>query len=57
MKPMHLQPLYEKTPYYGEKVAEDIFNRGVCLPSGSALTTEELDFIVQKVSEGIKSIL
>jgi Predicted pyridoxal phosphate-dependent enzyme apparently involved in regulation of cell wall biogenesis len=56
MKPMHLQPLYENAPYYGDRVAEDIFNRGICLPSGSALTKEELDFIVEKVSDGIKSI-
>jgi pentatricopeptide repeat protein len=37
-KPMHLQPIFESYPYYGNKVAEDLFNRGLCLPSGSNLS-------------------
>jgi dTDP-4-amino-4,6-dideoxygalactose transaminase len=42
-KPMHLQPVFEKYPYYGSRnVAEDLFNRGLCLPSGSSLTEEDL---------------
>jgi dTDP-4-amino-4,6-dideoxygalactose transaminase len=36
-KPMHLQPIFEKYPYYGEMVAEELFNKGLCLPSGSNL--------------------
>lgn len=40
-KPMHLQPVFENTPYYGEKVAENLFNQGLCLPSGSSLTDED----------------
>ena len=40
-KPMHLQPIFEKYPYYGEKVALDLFNKGLCLPSGSNLKQEE----------------
>lgn len=46
-KPMHLQPVFEGAPYYGEKVAEDLFNRGLCLPSGSNLTDEERNRIKQ----------
>lgn len=41
-KPMHLQPLYKEFPYYGGTVGEDLFNNGLCLPSGSNLTPEEL---------------
>lgn len=40
-KPMHLQPIFEKYPYYGEKVAQKLFEDGLCLPSGSNL--EETD--------------
>src|SRR5690606_13099231 len=40
-KPMHLQPIFESSPYYGEKVAEKLFDRGLCLPSGSNLTSSE----------------
>lgn len=40
-KPMHMQPLFEKCDYYGEKVAEDLFNIGLCLPSGSNLTDQD----------------
>lgn len=44
-KPMHLQPVFEKYPYYGSKVAEDLFNKGLCLPSGSNLTDDDRDRI------------
>lgn len=40
-KPMHLQPIFEKYPYYGNKVAENLFEKGLCLPSGSNITEEE----------------
>ena len=36
-KPMHLQPIFEMYPYYGSKVAEKLFQNGLCLPSGSNL--------------------
>ncbi len=49
-KPMHLQPVFEKYPYYGTRhVAEDLFNRGLCLPSGSNLSSEDLNRIVAVV--------
>lgn len=40
-KPMHLQPVFEKYPYYGGKVCETLFENGLCLPSGSNLTAED----------------
>jgi dTDP-4-amino-4,6-dideoxygalactose transaminase len=40
-KPMHLQPVFAHYPYYGGKVAEDLFHRGLCLPSGSNLGAME----------------
>ena len=44
-KPMHLQPVFQKSPYYGDNVAEGLFNVGLCLPSGSNLTTDERERI------------
>jgi len=40
-KPMHLQPVFKDCPYYGENVAEELFNQGLCLPSGSNLTNDD----------------
>lgn len=40
-KPMHMQPVFKKYSYYGGKVAEKLFENGLCLPSGSNL--EESD--------------
>lgn len=40
-KPMHLQPIFKKHPYYGSKVAQTLFENGLCLPSGSNLTDED----------------
>jgi pyridoxal phosphate-dependent aminotransferase EpsN len=45
-KPMHLQPLYAGSPRFGGDVAEDLFRRGICLPSSSSLSaTEQLRVI------------
>jgi len=50
-KPMHLQPVYKGAPYYGRGVAEDFFENGICLPSGSNLTNDEKIFIKSKILE------
>lgn len=42
-KPMHLQPVFERYPYYGGTISEQLFNDGLCLPSGSNLTDLERD--------------
>ena len=49
-KPMHLQPIFEKYPYYGKKVAENLFDNGLCLPSGSNLTTADKERIKENVT-------
>jgi dTDP-4-amino-4,6-dideoxygalactose transaminase len=54
-KPMHLQPLYENYPYYGGTVCEDLFEKGLCLPSGSNLTDEDRSRIKDAVLEVFKS--
>lgn len=45
-KPMHLQPVFATARRVGGAVAERLFARGLCLPSGSALTTRDIDRIV-----------
>jgi dTDP-4-amino-4,6-dideoxygalactose transaminase len=40
-KPMHMQPLYKDFPYYGGTVCEELFEKGLCLPSGSNLTDDD----------------
>jgi len=50
-KPMHLQPVFENSPYYGGNVSEQLFENGLCLPSGSNLTDEERERIAKKVKE------
>jgi dTDP-4-amino-4,6-dideoxygalactose transaminase len=40
-KPMHLQPLFENYPFYGTTVCTSLFEKGLCLPSGSNLTDED----------------
>lgn len=46
-KPMHLQPVFAEYPCHGSGVAEDLFERGLCLPSGSDLTRDDLRRVVQ----------
>ena len=48
-KPMHLQPLYSHSPILGRGVADDLFARGLCLPSGSNLTESDLERVVAVV--------
>ena len=51
-KPMHLQPIFEEYPYYGNQVAETLFEKGLCLPSGSNLTDADR----ARISEVIKKL-
>uniref|UniRef100_UPI0026EE9F4B DegT/DnrJ/EryC1/StrS family aminotransferase n=1 Tax=Flavobacterium alvei TaxID=2080416 RepID=UPI0026EE9F4B len=48
-KPMHLQPVFEGYPYYGAKVAETLFENGLCLPSGSNLSDEDRERISKTI--------
>lgn len=50
-KPMHMQPIFTNSPYYGGTVAEELFDNGLCLPSGSNLTDAERERIAAKVKE------
>lgn len=53
-KPMHLQPVFSTAPFYGAKVCDKLFENGLCLPSGSALTHQELERISGIVSDELQ---
>ena len=50
-KPMHLQPIFKDLPYFGNNESETLFNKGLCLPSGSNLTDDDRDRIFNVVSK------
>ena len=53
-KPMHLQPIFCKYPYYGDNVAESLFENGLCLPSGSNLSDEDRERLKKSISNLFK---
>lgn len=53
-KPMHLQPVYREAPSFVNGVSERLFAHGLCLPSGSALTAEQQDRIVEIMRQTLK---
>ena len=50
-KPMHLQPLYAGAPYHGAGVDERLFEQGLCLPSGSDMTDDQQDEVIERILE------
>lgn len=53
-KPMNLQTVYKKYPFYNHYdddilVAEDVLNRGVCLPSDTKMSSEDMDRVIEIV--------
>ena len=52
-KPLHLQPLFADAPMYGGAVCEDLFARGLCLPSGSAMTDGDLRRVKDSLAEAL----
>lgn len=52
-RPMHLQPVFEGAPYYGTGVSDRLFEKGLCLPSGSTLTDEQIHTVSDAIHEVI----
>ncbi|MCD8299325.1 MAG: aminotransferase class I/II-fold pyridoxal phosphate-dependent enzyme [Opitutae bacterium] len=48
-RPMHMQPIYAKNAFYGSGVAEKTFGCGLCLPSGPALTNDDIATVVKEI--------
>jgi len=53
-KPIHLQPVFKGCRIRGGAVSEDLFRRGLCLPSGTQMTEEDLDRVVKVVKKNCK---
>lgn len=52
-KPMHKQPVYANSVAYTNKVEEEIFRRGFCLPAGPYVSDEDVRYIVESIKEAI----
>jgi dTDP-4-amino-4,6-dideoxygalactose transaminase len=48
-KPLHLQPVFKNCTCIGGKVSEDLFAKGLCLPSGSSLSDEDRDRVISTI--------
>ena len=52
-KPMHMQPVFEGALAFTDGTSEDMFARGICLPSGTAMQDEEFARVVKIVKENL----
>src|SRR5690625_1910755 len=50
-KPMHLQPYFEKYDFVGTDVSKELFENGVCLPSDTKMTDQDLERVVKTIKE------
>lgn len=53
-KPMHLQPVYRGCRVLGGNIAEDLFRRGLCLPSGSSLSNADQQRVLDAIDEACR---
>ena len=53
-RPMHMQPIYNDAPYYGGDVCEKLFEQGLCLPSGSSLTNDDINRVIEEIHKLLK---
>ncbi len=52
-KPLHLQPVFKNVPCYLNGISEQIFNIGLCLPSGPCVSDEDVELIVKEIKRCI----
>ncbi len=50
-KPMHLQPVFANAPFYGNDTSEKLFEQGLCLPSGSILSDEDVERVIRCIKD------
>jgi dTDP-4-amino-4,6-dideoxygalactose transaminase len=50
-KPMHLQPIFKEYPNYSQNISESLFEKGLCLPSGSNLKKHEIESVINTINE------
>lgn len=52
-KPMHKQPVYKNNPAYINGVSEELFKKGLCLPSGPCVSDDDVRYIVKNIVESL----
>ena len=52
-KPMHKQPVFKNAPAYTNGIAEAMFKRGLCMPSGPMVTDEDVNYIIENIKNNI----
>ncbi|MFD2513661.1 DegT/DnrJ/EryC1/StrS family aminotransferase [Pontibacter locisalis] len=55
-KPMHLQPLFENNLYFGNGLSENLFKRGLCLPSSSSLSEEDQEKVIKHLKRLLEEV-
>ena len=55
-KPMHMQPVFEDSEFFGPGLCEELFKIGLCLPSCSSMTEDDWDRIASKLDEVLTSL-
>src|SRR5690625_988444 len=50
-KPMHMQPFFREYDFIGEGVSDDLFNRGICLPSDTKMIDQQQDKVIKIIKE------
>lgn len=55
-KPLHMQPVFAECESTGGEVAEDLFKRGLCLPSGSNLAEEDLERVIEEFKKVYRKV-
>ena len=51
--PLHLQPIFKNAPFYGDGTSEEIFQKGLCLPSGPVVSDEDVYRVVEVIKEAV----
>ena len=53
-KPMHTQPVFKEAPYYSSNISEELFENGLCLPSGSNMRDEDVERVIEEVEHAMR---
>lgn len=53
-KPMHLQPVFKECEFIGDGVSGELFERGLCLPSGSGMTDDEQNRVISVIEQLVR---
>jgi len=54
-KPMHMQPVFRQARHVGGKIAEELFEKGLCLPSGSQMSDDQIDRVAETIRGAARS--